>query len=95
MTGAEWAALLTATSVVLGTLYSIYNTRRKETSNDASNLWQEAMNLVRELRAENARLAGENKALRERISELETIERYKRTQPPSSQPRRRPNSSRE
>lgn len=94
MTGAEWAAILTAASVVAGTLYSIYNTRRKESSTDASNLWQEAMNLVRELRAENARLAGENKQLRERIAELELVERYTRGPRGGSQPRR-PNSSRE
>jgi regulator of replication initiation timing len=87
VSGAEWAAILTAVSVVLGTLYSIYNTRRKDSSADASNLWQEAMNLVRELRAENTRLANENRQLRERVAELENIERYKRTQQPP--PRRR------
>jgi hypothetical protein len=64
----EVATLLTALAVVIGALWTVVSGRRQTSANAASNLWEEAMDVVETLKAENARLLAENLRLREQLA---------------------------
>lgn len=67
----EITAFVSALAVLIGALWTIANGRRQNTSTESSALWGQAMELIKQLREENARLATENKVLRQQLQELE------------------------
>ena len=71
MTTGELVALLTALSVLAGTIYTVWNGRRQANKDEGSVLWQEMINVVNTLRDENTRLNADNIRLRDRLGAIE------------------------
>jgi len=68
----EITAFVSALAVLIGALWTIANGRRQSTSTESSALWAEAMELIKQLREDNARLNAENKILRQHVRDLES-----------------------